>query len=141
MYVGGRGREAAADARKFLDLVGWRDQSSQFMALIAHLGYRQAGMDLEARAILEEAAKKSDTGAWPYPVIRFMKGELGAEELLQMTDDTGKKTEAHAYAGMDLLLKGKSDEARKNFEWVREYGNKRYLEYPLALAELARLGN
>lgn len=29
---------------------------------------------------------------------------------------------------------------REHFEWVREYGNKRFYEYPLATAELKRLG-
>jgi len=41
---------------------------------------------------------------------------------------------------MDPLLKGKPDEARTHFEWVKEYGNKRFLEYPLAIVELRRLG-
>lgn len=141
MYAGGRGESAAADARLFLKTAGWRAESSQFMVLIAHLGYRQAGREAEARSVLEEATKKSDTAAWPYPVVRYFKGELTAEELMEMAGDTGKKTEVHTYAGMDQLLKGKTDEARKHFEWVKEYGNKRFLEYPLAVAELSRLGN
>jgi hypothetical protein len=41
---------------------------------------------------------------------------------------------------MDLLLKGRSAEAREHFAWVKEYGNQRFLEHPLALAELNRLG-
>jgi hypothetical protein len=41
---------------------------------------------------------------------------------------------------MDLLLTAKTDEARTHFEWVRQYGNKRFLEYPLAVAELKRPG-
>lgn len=141
MYAGGHGEAAAADARKFLDLAGWRDERSQFMILVAHLGHRQAGREMEAREVLEAAAKRCDAGAWPYPIIRYMKGELSAEELLGVAEDNGKKTEVHTYVGMDLLLKGKGEEARKRFEWVREYGNKGYLEYPLAVAELGRAGN
>jgi hypothetical protein len=41
---------------------------------------------------------------------------------------------------MDLLLKGRSAEAREHFAWVKEYGNNRFLERPLALAELNSLG-
>ena len=140
-YLGGHGREAAADARRFLRVAGWRDEGSQFMALLAHLGYGQAGLDGESRGVLEEAAKKCNAGAWPYPVIRHMLGELSAEELLRVADSNDRKTEAHTYVGMKLLLEGKGTEARGHFAWVKEYGNKRFLEYPLAVAELGRLGN
>ena len=140
MYLGGKGEAAAADAMQFLEVAGWRDGASQFMVLIAHLGYRQAGRTTEAQKALEEAGKNCDTSAWPYPVIRCLRGEISSEELLQTANDTGKKTEAHTYLGMDLLLKGRSAEAREHFAWVKEYGNHRFLEHPLALAELNRLG-
>ncbi|HLL76992.1 MAG TPA: tetratricopeptide repeat protein [Pyrinomonadaceae bacterium] len=140
-YLGGRGREAAADARSFLRIAGWRDEGSQFMVLLAHLGYRQAGQDAEARAVLEECVKRCDKNAWPYPVIRHALGELSGEELLAVADSNDKKTEARTYAGMKLLLEGKGAEARAHFAWVKEYGNKRFFEYPLAVAELGRLAN
>jgi len=140
MYLGGKGEAAAADALQFLEVAGWRDGASQFMVLIAHLGYRQAGRTAEAQKALEEAGKNCDTSAWPYPVIRCLRGEISSEELLQAANDTGKKTEAHTYLGMDLLLKGRSAEAREHFAWVKEYGNHRFSEHPLALAELNRLG-
>lgn len=41
---------------------------------------------------------------------------------------------------MELLLKGKGREARAHFGWVKEYGSKQYMEFPLAVAELKRLG-
>lgn len=140
MYLGGKGEAAAADALQFLEVAGWRDEASPFMVLIAHLGYRQAGRMAEAQKALEEAEKNCDTSAWPYPVIRCLRGEISSEELLRAADNTGKKTEARTYLGMDLLLKGRSAEAREHFAWVKEYGNHRFLEHPLAVAELNRLG-
>jgi tetratricopeptide (TPR) repeat protein len=139
LYEGAHGREAAADARKFLDLHGWRDEFSPYLAVMASLGYRAAGMNDEAQAILEEATEKGKTGSWPYNIIRHLKGEVSGDELLRLATDNDKKTEAHAYMGMDLLLKGTKDEARMHFEWVKEYGNKRFFEYPLAIEELKRL--
>jgi lipoprotein NlpI len=111
------------------------------MVLLAHLGYRQSGLDGEARAVLEEAARRCDVGAWPYPVIRHMLGELSADELLGLADSNDRKTEARTYAGMKLLLEGEATGARAHFAWVKEYGNKRFFEYPLAVAEMGRLGN
>jgi len=34
---------------------------------------------------------------------------------------------------MNLLLTDKSDEAREQFAWVKEYGNKRFFEYALVM--------
>jgi tetratricopeptide (TPR) repeat protein len=138
LYMGGHGREAAADARTSLDVHGWQRPTAPYLAIIAHLGYREAGMSDEARAILDEAENKLKT-EWPFGAIRYLKGELTADELLQSAGNNDKKTEAHAYIGMNLLLTDKSDEARTHFEWVKEYGNKRFFEYPLAMEELKRL--
>jgi tetratricopeptide (TPR) repeat protein len=140
LYEGGHGREAAADARNFLDVHGWQRVTSPYLAIMANLGYREAGMSEEAQAILEEAKDKTKTGSWPYSIIRYLKEEIGSDELLQIAIDNDKRTEAHAYIGMDLLMKGKNDEARTHFQWVKEYGNKRFFEYPLAIEELKRLG-
>jgi len=139
LYMGSHGREAAADARTFLDVHGWQTTRSAYAAIIANLGYREAGMNSEAQAILEEAQNKIKTNAWPFGGLRYLKGELTADELLKLAFDNDKKTEAHTYIGMNLLLTDKSDDARAQFEWVKEYGNKRFLEYPLAMEELKRL--
>lgn len=137
MYVGGQGAAAAADARSFLQIAGWREQSSPFMVLVAHFGYRQSGA--EAREILDEAAARLNTSAWPYPVIAYLRRELTADRLMQTAVTNNDKTEAHAYVGMDLLLTGRVEDAREHFVWVRDYGNKRFVEYTLALAELGRM--
>ena len=139
LYEGGHGREAAADARTFLEVHGWQKTTSPYLAIMANLGYREAGLNEEAQSILEEASNKIKTASWPFGIIRYLRGELSAEELLQLATDNDKKTEAHAYMGMDLLLNGKNNEAGTHFEWVKEYGNKRFFEYPLAIEELKRL--
>ena len=137
MYAGRQGAAAATDARSFLRTAGWRDRSSPFMVLVANLGYRQSGA--EARGILDEAAARLNTAVWPYPVVAYMRGELAADRLMEIADTNDHKTEAHTYVGMDLLLKGRVQDAREHFVWVRDYGNKRFIEYALALAELGRM--
>jgi tetratricopeptide (TPR) repeat protein len=137
LYAGHQGAAAATDARSFLRTAGWRDRSSPFMVLVAHLGYRQSGA--EARGILDEAAARLNTTVWPYPVVAYMRGELMADRLMEIAATNDQKTEAHTYVGMDLLLKGRVQDAREHFVWVRDYGNKRFIEYALALAELGRM--
>ena len=138
MYAGRQGAAAATDARSFLRTAGWRDRSSPFMVLVAHLGYRQSGA--EPRGILDEAAARLNTAVWPYPVVAYMRGEVTADRLMEIAATNDQKTEAHTYVGMDLLLKGRVQDAREHFVWVRDYGNKRFIEYALALAELGRMG-
>lgn len=137
MYAGRQGAAAAADARRFLQVAGWRHRSSAFMAIVAHLGGRQAGVD--DRAVLDEAATRLPFGAWPYPVVAYLRRDITAERVMEGAASNDQKTEAHAYVGMDLLLGGRVDDARQHFEWVRDYGNRRYIEYTLAVAELGRL--
>jgi tetratricopeptide (TPR) repeat protein len=139
LYQGGHGKEAAASARTFLDVHGWQRPSSAYLGIMAHLGYREAAMSEEAKAVLDEATNKLTNTNWPYPVIRYLKGELSIDELLQLAGNNDRKTEAHAYAGLDLLLKDRTDEARTHFEWVKNYGNNHFFEYPLAMEELKRL--
>ena len=140
LYAGGHDREAAADARQYLDVHGWGSQVSTFMVIIANLGYRGAGMDQEAQAILDEGATKVNTNTWPYIIVRYLKGDVTAEDVMRQAIDNDQRTEGHAYIGLFLRLKGERDEARTHFEWVKAYGNKRYYEYPLAVEELKRLG-
>jgi tetratricopeptide (TPR) repeat protein len=134
-----RGGAAAADARAFLDMAGWRDGGSQYMAVVAHLGLRQAGGGDGAQRVLDEAALNADTSAWPYPLLRYLRRELSEREALAAADNIDKLTEAHAYIGMDMSLSGKTEEAVEHFKWVKEYGNRSFVEYPLALGELKRL--
>jgi lipoprotein NlpI len=59
--------------------------------------------------------------------------------LIALATDGDKKTEAQAYIGMDLSLAGKSDEALIYLRWVKDNGNKNFVEYTLALSEINRI--
>src|SRR5205085_17284 len=85
---------AYVEARTFLNVHGWARETSQYLAIMAHLGYRQAEMKEEAQAVLEEATKKVANPRWPFAIIRYLKGELNEQELLELAIDNDKKTEA-----------------------------------------------
>jgi tetratricopeptide (TPR) repeat protein len=140
VYAGQQGGAVAADARHLLQLAGWRTGTSPFMVILAHLGYRQSGAESDARAVLSDASTRCDTRAWPYPIIRYLGGDLSEAGLLAAADTNDRRTEARAYLGMDLLLKNRNEEAQAHFAWVRDYGNKQFAEYTLAVAELGRMG-
>ncbi len=68
----------------------------------------------------------------------FKRGIQEADLFLLATDND-KLTEAHAYVGLDLSLKGNTEAAFNHLRWVKENGNKNFVEYALALTEIERL--
>ncbi len=131
---------AASDAINYLKRQGWRDRHSAYMAVAANLGFRQQRRDNPyAAKVLEDAATKLDATEWPYPVIRYLRRELTAEKLLELATDNDKLTEAHAYVGLDLSLAGSHEAALTHLRWVKENGNRNFVEYPLALEEIGRI--
>jgi tetratricopeptide (TPR) repeat protein len=131
--------EAASDARVYLELRGWKEKQSLYMVLIGYFGDRRARHDTVARRLLDEAVTKADTTFWPYPIIRYLRGEITVDALLAAAQDTDQRTEARAYAGLYLSLSGQRDAALPHLRWVKENGNKRFIEYALAVNELDRL--
>jgi len=130
-----RGDAAINDSLEFLSLAGWRTDSSSYMVLVAHFGYRLQHRDQDAREIINECASKCDTTAWPYPVIRYLRNELDATALIDLSTNDNKMTEARAYIGMNLSMLGRFQEALLHFNWVKENGNQRFSEYDLAVSE------
>jgi lipoprotein NlpI len=132
--------EAANDARSYLEIKGWKDERALYVVLIGYLGYRYGRNDGDARKLLDEAKAKCDTSVWPYPIVRHLLGELSMQALLNQATNDDKKTEAQAYAGINLSLSGKRDEALAHLRWVKDNGNKGFIEYALAAAEFNRMG-
>jgi len=131
---------AASDARTYLELTDWHSDRAQYMVIIAVLSYRGAGKTPESKEVLDLAAKRSNSATWPYPIITYLRNEVGADALIAMAGTNNDRlTEAHGYIGMDLMLKDQRDEALSHFKWVRDRGNKTFVEYILAVIELNRL--
>lgn len=138
LYLG-KGAESAADARRYLDLTDWHSERAEYMVIIAALGYRRADDVKAAKQVLDTAARRANTKTWAYTIIKFLRGEITADALMKQATDNDRLTEAHTYIGMDLLLRERGEDARPHFEWVKEQGNRAFIEYKLALAELDRL--
>lgn len=129
-----RGDAAAANADAFLQMEGWRAERSQYAAILSHFGYRQSHRDREARRALDEAASRCDTTAWPYPIIRYLRQEIGAYALLTSATEDGQVAEARTYLGLDLFLSGKAADAEAQLGWIKEKGRWKSFEYNLASA-------
>ena len=138
------GEPAALDAQTYLRLKGWRDVKSQYMVIAAYLGYRQARRNMDANKILDEAAARCNTSLWPYAIIRHLRRDLTAQDLLGLAGDSSsssstKVAEAQAYIGINLALSDRRDEALPLLRWVKQNGDQKFTGYRVAVTELQRL--
>jgi tetratricopeptide (TPR) repeat protein len=114
------------------------DPKEAYSGIYGHFAARCQGDSATAQRFLNDSARNLNN-AWPYPLVRFLRGEIGEAQLLKLADNGDKQTEAHCYLGMDLAIKRHKNDAIVHFLWVKEHGNKTFFEYAIAEAELERL--
>jgi general secretion pathway protein E len=135
----GRGDVAAQAAGKYIELQSWSDSNAPYAALMSYFGNRKAGRDEEAKRVLTEAVARTDAKSWPASIIKYLRDDLKEKDLLALATDNDRMTEARAYVGMALALEKRHDAARAHLEWVVKNGNRDFIEYTLAKAELKRI--
>jgi tetratricopeptide (TPR) repeat protein len=129
---------ATAGFQTVIDLEGRTGQYATYASILGHLDARLHGDNSNAVRFLKEATGQPDE-AWPYAVVRCLRGEIDEPALLKLANDDDKQTEARCFVGIDHATRGHKDEARAHLLWVKEHGNRNSTEYRIALAELARL--
>jgi tetratricopeptide (TPR) repeat protein len=135
----GQNAAVVRDARTFLERAGWGNESAPYVAFLGALVHRRVGQNAEADSMLQLARAGVQRGSWTEKVLSYMQRSLTADELLSRAKDNGEKTEAHAYIGFHLVDAGQRQEAIVHLTWVKDRGEKNYVEYPMAIAELKRL--
>ena len=136
--IAGRG-EPIKRFQAAIDLEKPKGGNAVFGAILGNLASRRAGNDREAASFLRIAKDELLHRDWPFPVVAYLLGELDEAGLIAASPSNDKLTETHCYLAFDLVLKGRIEEAKPHYRWVKEHGNKSYIEYPIALAELDRL--
>jgi tetratricopeptide (TPR) repeat protein len=132
-------RPGAADRFKsVIDLQAWKEELATYAVILGHFAARQATDEAGAKKFLKDATGKLDD-AWPYPVVQFLRGEIEEPVLLAQATDDDKRTDARCFLGLDLALKGHTNEALVHFRWVKDHGNTTFVEYTIAVTELERL--
>ncbi len=132
-----RADKAAEDADAGLKSAGWKNTQAPYLAILAHCARRRQRAD-EADRLAAEAMDKAARKGWPQPVLRYLHGDMSAEQLLSAANDNDQRTEAHAYIGVVLWLSGAAEKAREHLVWVRDNGDCDFVEYDLAVLLLSR---
>jgi tetratricopeptide (TPR) repeat protein len=134
--------QALGDVGTVLDLQHWRGYQANHAVLIGYFAGQRAGKADQARALLKEATAKGDSSSWPYPVVRYLLGEIDQEALLTTADNDAKRTEAQCYLGLNCALTGRNEKALGHLGWVTEHSvakTAEYFIYLLTVAEVDRL--
>ena len=135
------GMAAYVDSSRYLELSGLQTENAGYAVLVGYLGLRKTNKVAESKTFLVTPIKRIEGDEWVKNIIGFVKGNLTADQLLDLAIDNDKLTEAHAYIGEIQLLGGDDIGARSHFNWVKSTGNKSFSEYILAIAELNRLAD
>lgn len=129
-------QNAVRDTVAYLRRSGIKGEAAPYGIMIGYLALRKSGDADTADAFVKDWLKLLKPDAWSTEVLKFFAGKLTADELLAMANDNDKLTEAHAYIGEVLLAENDKAKAMEHFIWVRNYGNRDFVEYQLALKEL-----
>ena len=130
---------AAKDATRYHEQHGFAEDGDFYTVFLGALAMRRLGQTQEADALLAKAAPAVDPKSWTSRVLAFLQGRLDAKAFADAAKDNGQRTEVHTYVGYADLQAGRTAAAREHFTWVKDNGSRNYVEYPLAVAELARL--
>ncbi len=128
------------DARVYLELKGWNDGLSPYMAILAVLGARQAGRPDAGERVIDEALANLSLRTWPVPVLTYLRGQITESALLADAVSTRQQAEAHAFLGFDRLRAGDSTGATLHLTWARDHGAVGSIAADVARAALGRLG-
>lgn len=98
----------------------------------------KTGTITDARGNLKNELNKIDYTAWPMPLAKFLASDLSKDDMLRSARGETRLTEAHAFAGVLAMLQKETTEANKEFEWVKQRGDRNTLAYAAAMAEMRK---
>jgi len=141
-YMTGDFGGAAQELSDILNSGGDVDRS--YRAVWLYLAKQAQGQD--GKAAVADVQASGDTPAWPYPVLRLMRGELGFDAALaQARSDPAQRLnrecELYFFAAEKALLDKNREQARHWLEQSIGTGVVEFVEYGLAQREKARLGS
>jgi lipoprotein NlpI len=117
-----------------------KEAHPMYGAILEFEALRLAGKPDQAKKHIDAVVSRLDSSKWPFPIVRYLRGEIDEAALIAVATDNDKQTEVHCYLGYQDLINGDKVKAQEHFRWVAEHGPKTFIETELARAELERMG-
>lgn len=133
-----RKKEGSAEFQKVIDLTAGKGKLAAEAVILGHFAARKIGDAKAADHFLTDSVDKLGP-AWPLPAVRYLRGEIDESTLLSLANNDDKRTEAYCYLGLANTILGRKDDAKAQFQWVKEHGTPSLIEYTIAMAELEKL--
>ena len=93
----GKPAEVISDAHAYLDVEGCKDPRGQNMIILSLFAFRELGKFEEGKNFLTNTSAQCNAEVWPYPVLRYLKGEITAEELETQAKNEQQKADAKTF--------------------------------------------
>jgi lipoprotein NlpI len=130
------------DYKQAVDL----DPGEPFIQLLYFVELARAGKGDEAKKNFATFAADGRFDEWPRALAKFFAGEIDAAaiEKIASEGETDWEREARAfdrdfYLGQAALINGKTGDAEKRLSAVVATGERQYIEYNIAAADVAKL--
>jgi lipoprotein NlpI/V8-like Glu-specific endopeptidase len=122
------------------------DPGEPFIQLLYFVEQARAGKSDEAKKNFAGFAADARFDDWPRALAQFFAGEIDAAAVEELADDAKTDYERKArafdrdfYLGQAALIAGNNGEAQKRLSTVVATGDRQYIEYNIAAADLAKL--
>jgi tetratricopeptide (TPR) repeat protein len=89
--------DVISDAHAYLDVEGCKDPRGQNMIIMALFAYRELGKFEEGKNFLTNTSAQCNAEVWPYPVLRYLKGEIPVEQLQTLAKNDQQKADAKTF--------------------------------------------
>jgi tetratricopeptide (TPR) repeat protein len=132
-------KDAPELAKNFVKLRSWKDPDSTIATIIGSLGAIKAGDKTTSTSLIDEAIKHSKKNVWPYPLLKYLRGEFDENLLNKSARTPDQKSDAQAVIGLIAVARGRKDKASEHFHWLLKQGNPRSLYFDIAMNELRKI--
>ena len=131
--------KALQDVRQVLDRTYDPDHHRMYAMLYGAFAFKMLHDEDSARKMIDDAYERSIKDYWPGPIVSYMHGDISADQLEKLARGDQRGTEARAFLGVNQALSGDRTTALKTLNWVKNFGDGHFYEYPIAITTLAHL--
>ncbi len=128
-----------SDSAAFLARTPAPDGRRVYAMLYLAMAFRAREDHQFEKRILETACRECVEGQWPWPILTYLSGKISGEELVRRSQGDDQLAEARTIIGVCRGLSGEREGAVKDLTLVRDRGDPRFVQYPVALGVLNNL--
>lgn len=152
-FIIGSYKQAIEDMQKVRQLTNLKYRSAPYTVILATLSCRLTGKNDDAADWLDSGVsalqipvssgeKQFDAPIakqWPNPVVQYLHGDITADRLIaSAANNRDRLTEVNCYLALCDKLNGKDKSSAQRFKWIVDHGTKTFVEYEVALNQLAQ---